>query len=147
MQGLVKGEKFCFRNLDFYFRHKENTSPASQKSKDLNKVLLLYKTLPYLLKNQAPPFGPWQTLSVLRPTCGATVFLHGPAVILCSMTSIWSNVHDILHVQHQFFEVFISVLGFPRGKIHFFPKVLKNWSSCQKTEPKVIIITYFFILP
>ena len=49
-QGLVKGEKFCFRNLDF--RHGENTftarqltSPASQKSKDLNKVLLLLQDL------------------------------------------------------------------------------------------------------
>ena len=46
--GLVKGEKFCFRNLDFYFWHGESTStasqlnpPASQKSNDLNKVLLL----------------------------------------------------------------------------------------------------------
>ena len=46
-QGLVKGEKFCFRNLDFYFRHGESTSIASQltsqanqKSKDLNEVPL-----------------------------------------------------------------------------------------------------------
>ena len=42
-QGLVKGENFCFRNLDFYFRHRESTSTASQKSKDLNKVSLLFK--------------------------------------------------------------------------------------------------------
>ena len=62
----------------------------------------------------------------------AAVILHGSAVILHSMTSIWSNVHDILHFQHQFFEIFRSVLGFSKGKIHFFPKVLKNWSSCQK---------------
>ena len=27
-QGLVKGEKFCFRNLDIYFRHGESTSTA-----------------------------------------------------------------------------------------------------------------------
>ena len=40
-----------------------------------------------------------------------------------------SNVHDILHFQHQFF---LSVLGFSKGKIHFFPKVLKKWSSCPK---------------
>ena len=46
--SLVKGDKFCFQNLDFYFWHGESTSkasqlsfPASQKSKDLNKVLLL----------------------------------------------------------------------------------------------------------
>ena len=51
-QGLVKGEKFCFRNLDFYFQHGESTSrasqltsPASQKSKDLNKVSLLLQDL------------------------------------------------------------------------------------------------------
>ena len=47
-QGLVKGEKFCLKNLYFYFGHGESTytasqltSLASQKSKDLNKVLLL----------------------------------------------------------------------------------------------------------
>ena len=51
-QGLVKGEKFCFRNLYFYFWHGESTStasqltsPASQKSKDLNKVPLLLQGL------------------------------------------------------------------------------------------------------
>ena len=30
IQGLVKGEKFSFRNLDFYFQHGESTSTASQ---------------------------------------------------------------------------------------------------------------------
>ena len=47
-QGLIKGEKFCFRYLDFYFQHGESTStasqltsPASQKSKDINKVSIL----------------------------------------------------------------------------------------------------------
>ena len=60
---------------------------------------------------------------------GAAIILHGPAIILRGMTSICSNVHDILQFQHQFFEI----LGFSKGKIHFFPKVLKNWSSCQKT--------------
>ena len=29
-QGLVKGEKFCFRYLDFYFQNRESTSTASQ---------------------------------------------------------------------------------------------------------------------
>ena len=45
VQGLVKGEKFCVRYLDFYIQHGESTSTASQltssasqKSKDLNKV-------------------------------------------------------------------------------------------------------------
>ena len=52
MQGLVKGALLCFRNLYFYFGHGESTStasqvtsPASQKSKDLNKVLLLLQDL------------------------------------------------------------------------------------------------------
>ena len=34
-QGLVKGEKFCFRNLDFYFQHGESTSTASQLTLNL----------------------------------------------------------------------------------------------------------------
>ena len=49
---LVKGEKFCFRYLDFHFQHGEFTStaslltsPASQKSHDLNKVSLLLRNL------------------------------------------------------------------------------------------------------
>ena len=44
-QGLVKGAILCFWNPYFYFWHGEITSkasqltsPASQKSKDLNKV-------------------------------------------------------------------------------------------------------------
>ena len=51
-QGLVKGAKLCFRNPYFYFWHGESTStasqltsPASQKSKDLNKVSLLLQDL------------------------------------------------------------------------------------------------------
>ena len=51
-QGLVKGAILCIRNLYFYFRYRESistasqlTSPASQKSKDLNKVPLLLKDL------------------------------------------------------------------------------------------------------
>ena len=51
-QGLVKGAILCFRNPYFYFRHGESTStasqltsPASQKSKDLNKVSLLLQDL------------------------------------------------------------------------------------------------------
>ena len=55
MQGFVKGKVFCFRYLDFYFRHRESnsgtstvsqlTSTASQKSQDLNKVPLLLQNL------------------------------------------------------------------------------------------------------
>ena len=44
-QGLVKGEKFCFRYLDSYFRHGESTSSASQKIQDINNVSLLLQDL------------------------------------------------------------------------------------------------------
>ena len=51
-QGLVKGALLCFRNPYFYFQHGESTSatsqltsPASQKSKDLNKGSLLLQDL------------------------------------------------------------------------------------------------------
>ena len=51
-KGLVKGAILCFRNPYFYFRLGESTStasqltsPASQKSKDLYKVLLLLQDL------------------------------------------------------------------------------------------------------
>ena len=51
-QGFVKGEVFCFRYPDFYFRHGESTATASQqtftasqRSKDLNKVPLLLQNL------------------------------------------------------------------------------------------------------
>ena len=37
-QGLVKGEKLCFRNLDFYFRHR-----------DINKVSLSGGQILYIL--------------------------------------------------------------------------------------------------
>ena len=57
MQGLVKGVILWFRNPYFYFRHGESTStaskptsPASQKSKDLNKVSLLLQDLGWNLE-------------------------------------------------------------------------------------------------
>jgi len=52
LQGLVKGAELCFRYPYFYFQHGESTStasqltsPANQKSKDLNKVSLLLQDL------------------------------------------------------------------------------------------------------
>ena len=44
-QGLLKGEKFCFKYSVFYFWHGESSSTASQKSQDINKVSLLLKDL------------------------------------------------------------------------------------------------------
>ena len=56
-QGLVKGAKLCFRYPYFYFRHGESTSiasqltsPASQKSMDLNKVSLLLQDLGHIFE-------------------------------------------------------------------------------------------------
>ena len=61
MQGLVKGAILCFRNPYFYFLHGESTStasqltsPASQKSKDLNKVSLLLQDLAKHRSNMWP---------------------------------------------------------------------------------------------
>ena len=61
---------------------------------------------------------------------GAADILHGAAIILCSMASIFSNVPEILHVQHQFSKCF----GVFKGKNTLFLKMLKNWSSCQKAD-------------
>ena len=64
-----------------------------------------------------------------------------PAFVAMCMTFCISNTN---------FLNFFCVLGFWKGNIHFFPKVLKKSSSCQKngyhflTEPKVINITFFF---
>ena len=51
-QGLVKGEKFCFRNLYFYLdmervllQPDNSLLQPANKSKDLNKVLLLLQDL------------------------------------------------------------------------------------------------------
>ena len=51
-QGFVKGEVFCFRRADFYFRYGESISAASQQistasqlSKEINKVPLLLQNL------------------------------------------------------------------------------------------------------
>ena len=57
-QGLVKGAILCFKNLYFYLWHGESTStasqqtsPASQKSKDLYKVPLLSQDLAWARGN------------------------------------------------------------------------------------------------
>ena len=59
--------------------------------------------------------------------------ISGGGAILCSMADILSSMPDILNVQHQSFWNW-NVSGFSKGKIHFSQKVLKNWSSCQKTD-------------
>ena len=51
---------------------------------------------------------------------GSADILQGRAIILYSMTSILSNVPEILLVQHQYFDIFFSVLEFSKGKIHIF---------------------------
>ena len=68
---------------------------------------------------------------------GADDILHGAAVILRGMASILSNVPDILHVQHQFFEFFKVFWAFQRKKTLFS-------KSSQKLVmlPKKLIITF-----
>ena len=60
-QGLVKGAKLCFGYPYFYFWRGESTStasqltsPASQKSKDLNKVSLLLQDLGPTIVSRLP---------------------------------------------------------------------------------------------
>ena len=49
-------------------------------------------------------------------------------LILHKNTSLIGDLREnILHFQHKF----LKFLGFSKGKIHFFPKELKKWSSCQ----------------
>ena len=59
-QGIVKGAILSFRNLYFYFQHGESTStashltsPAGQKSKDLDKVPLLLQDLESDIRGQS----------------------------------------------------------------------------------------------
>merc|ERR1711973_196979 len=98
--------------------------------------------------SSSPPL--WSLANI---KCVAAIILRGPAVILCGMTSICSNLHDILHFQHQFFEIFLSVLGFSKGKYTFFQKCSKNGLVAKKmvitfggggAEPKGINIPFFF---
>ena len=50
---------------------------------------------------------------------GVANILHGAAIILPSMTSTLSDVPDILHVQHQFFEIFLVFWDFQGEKFIF----------------------------
>ena len=68
---------------------------------------------------------------------GVANILHGAAIMLHSMASILSNVPDILHVQHQFFEIFLNVLEFSKVKITFFQKCSKIGLVAKK-----LIITF-----
>ena len=84
---------------------------------------------------------------------GAANNLHGAAVISHAMDSILSNVPDILHVQHQYFEIFLSVLEFSKGIFYKsaqkMVKLPKKWLSLFRgagSEPKVINITFFCFL-
>ena len=76
-QGLVKGAKLCFRYPYFCFRHGESTStasqltsPASQKSKDLNKVLLLLQDLGL---DSKPCIGIGKGNNIFNPIYGCAV--------------------------------------------------------------------------
>ena len=96
------------------------------------------------VRGRGVPWGPggllkaplWSLVNIMcvaaNITRGAAVILHGLAVILRGMTSIWSNVHDILHFQHQFFEMKVF-LDFQREKYTFFQKCSKIGLVAKKT--------------
>ena len=50
-QGFVKGEVFCFRYPYFYFQHGESTSTASQQSSTASQLSKDLNTVPLLLQN------------------------------------------------------------------------------------------------
>ena len=63
------------------------------------------------------------------------------------VANIVSNIVAIIvaNIAANIVAIFKSVLGFSKGKIKLFSKVLKNWSSLLRgLEPKDIIITLFF---
>ena len=69
---------------------------------------------------------------VANITHGAAEILHGAAIIFCGMASILSDVPAILHVQHQFFEIFEVFWDFQREKYTFFQKCSKNGLVAKK---------------
>ena len=82
---------FQFKDINIILHQEENC-------RDLQQYLLLTTWRPLEQGN------PWSSTA---------------AIILCGIASILSNVPDILNVQHKFFEIFLSVLGFPKGKNAF----------------------------
>ena len=144
----IFGEKvFIFVDLWLFSRTGIMWPPCSSyvqklcaiRVKSTKTFSILFLEIPQTLKTCFTHFGKWQAVSlsnikfvVADIMHGTANILHGVAVILHSMAGILSNMPDIFYVQHQIFEIFLSVLGFSKGKIHFFPKVLKKWSSCQK---------------
>ena len=63
--------------------------------------------------------GPWGS-GLANIKCVVADILHGAAIILLGMASILSNVPDILHVQHQFFEILLVFWASQREKYTFF---------------------------
>ena len=63
--------------------------------------------------------GPWGS-GLANIKCVVADILHGAAIILLGMASILSNVPDILHVQHQFFEILLECFGLLKGKNTLF---------------------------
>ena len=93
-QGLVKGAILCFRNLYFYFWHGENTSTASQLSKEINKVPHLLQNLDY--------FNYFRTFGV------DAKFLYN--VTLSDFVALSELVKFRLKLEHFFLEITVNFL-------------------------------------
>ena len=103
-QGLVKGVILCFRNLYFYFRDGESTSrasqltsPASQKSKDLNKVPLL---LQYLDNNIV------KIIAFSAAVCSLST-LHWPQGMIGIEINLYSNLSVLAYLHSWFSDFYI----------------------------------------
>ena len=93
-QDLVKGVILCFRNLYFCFWHGENTSTASQLSKEINKVPHLLQNLDY--------FNYFRTFGV------DAKFLYN--VTLSDFVALSELVKFRLKLEHFFLEITVNFL-------------------------------------
>ena len=124
-QGLVKGAILCYRNPNFYFRHGESTStasqltsPANQKSKDLNQVPLLFQDLA-----NTPTWDSFHPTLLLLctwvwETCGhnRTYFLVFCSFAfnfdLLSITSNYGRRYECLLTQMRLISSYVTLLFF-----------------------------------
>ena len=79
----------------------------------------------------SPAFGPWQTLSMLRPhnACCSQHLRVSPDNSRSATNICLPNANFF-----PYWKFFLVFWTFSRGKINFLPKILKNWFSCGKTD-------------
>ena len=107
-QGLVKGAILWFRNPYFYFQHGESTStasqlssPASQKSKDLNKVPLLLQDLEHCTVEPKIFYQRWKIEMVYKRKSSGRIEISQGFLLLnkfCLKVILGSSIiHVIMH--------------------------------------------------